>query len=949
MNTRGTFALAQITLLIFGIIAVGYALGSEARIVSGASVVNYEILEWHKLDKTGGISFKNGDIIQNGKVIGKATSVLDARGRERLGVVIDGETYRVAYGNNVEAWNQEKSIVAQVSSSSSIKTAKTSSCLDPAGNPCGNYGTSYSNSGGAVQGDVKISDGASLAGVSSSSPDLQGAVSPEKLGFWNKLLGIFGLGVEFPLIMTGADVVAGGGLDTNDLQGHTGGSEGSCYNPKNAVGSGNAAGDGQGNKGGGTTTFSTVTAKSLNQAVGKEVSVEINGKPYEGTIEYDKDKGYSLKQASGQSVGIKPGDKISSGNYEGAWNGMGAGFLGNLAEGVQWSMYVVGAIMLVGNLAGMESKQINAFSMAAAAGIMAAKGVIGAMEQWYGTGMTWGNEAFIDSQSSPFLGKMFKGTTNAQGYGTLVGVAVAALVLYATYKTEETKVVSFTCEKWQAPTGGKRCEECNKQGILPCSEYQCKSLGQSCELINKGTTEEQCAWVNRKDVTPPVITLSKEALSKNHRYSPDTRVSPPDTGTKILYEQAKDGCVKAFTPLEFGIKTDEPASCKLDYQRTDSFENMSHYFGGTPAFLYNHTQTMSLPGAENLKQENITIKNDGEYSLFVRCQDSNGNSNLATFVFRFCVEKGPDTTPPLIVGTNLLNGMPITYNKSSAEFEAYLNEPANCKWSHLDKSYEEMEKNMTCSTSVFEMNAQMIYRCKTVLDGIKDEIENKFYIKCEDQPSKPVADRNRNTESYKFVLMGTKPLAISHVGPNGTISDATETVKMTLEVKTIGGYQEGNSSCYYSPTQSDSDYVKFFNTDSYLHTQDLYLPDGDYRYYIKCVDLGGNVDLNYTDFTLETDTEGPLVIRAYNEESNLKIITDEPAECFYGLSDCLYALKDGIKMPSVDENNTQHYVSWDPGKVFYIKCQDKYENQPYPHQCNMIVRPYEEISVDEED
>jgi hypothetical protein len=665
-----------------------------------------------------------------------------------------------------------------------------------------------------------------------------------------------------------------------------------------------------------------------------------------GVVEYNPTtKKYSLNTGTG-TRGIAEGADIAKmeGNYEGLWNGMGRGFAGNLAEGAYWSMYVVGAIQLVGNLLGMEGKQVNSLSMAAAAGIMAGKGVMGALEQWTGSS----TEKFFASDSS--IGNFFgaQDVTNAQFYGTVAGIAVAALVLYSTYKTEDSKTVSFTCEQWQAPTGGKICEECNNQGILPCSEYQCKSLGQSCELINKGTTEEKCTWVNRKDVTPPVITLSKEVLSKNHRYSPDSRVSPPDTGTKILYEQSKDGCIKAFTPLEFGIKTDEPASCKLDYQRTDSFENMSHYFGGTSAFLYNHTQMMSLPGAENLEQENITIKNDGEYSLFVRCKDSNGNANLATFVFRFCVDKGPDTTPPLIVGTSLLNGMPITFNKSSAEFEAYLNEPANCKWSHLDKSFEEMEKTMLCSSSVFEMNAQMIYKCKTTPDGIKDEIEHNFYIKCEDQPVKPSADRNKNTESYKFVLEGTKPIAIIYAGPNGTISDATETIKVTLEAKTIGGYDEGNSSCFYSPTELDSDYVKFFNTESYLHTQDLYLPEGNYKYYIKCVDLGGNVDINHTEFRLETDTEGPLVVRAYNEESNLKIITDEPAECFYGMSDCLYALADGITMSSVDENNTEHYVSWDTEKTFYIKCQDKYENQPYPDQCNMIIRPYHQAEIEED-
>ncbi len=619
----------------------------------------------------------------------------------------------------------------------------------------------------------------------------------------------------------------------------------------------------------------------------------------------------------------------------------GQGFFGNLAQGVVWAGAVVGAMQLVGNIVGVEQPILNAASGAAFGGIMAGKAIYGLMET--------GNMNFFspaggwDSASGYF--ELTKGQLTSVG----IGVAVAAAIFIAMYKTESTEVVSFTCEPWEAPTGGSLCEQCNKQSILPCSEYQCRSLGQSCQLINKGTTEEKCAWVNRRDVTPPVIRLWNDALSKNHKYSPDTSVSPPDTGTKIVYNQAKDGCIKAFTPLEFGIITDEPASCKVDYQRKTTFDNMSYYLGGTPAFLYNHSQIMSLPGASNLVAENISIKSNGEYSLFVRCKDSNGNANTATFVFRFCVEKGPDTTPPLIVATNLINRMPVAYNKSSVEFETYTNEPASCRWSHVDQSFDKMEQKMVCSSSVLEMNAQLVYKCKTTLNSIKSEMENNFYIKCEDQPSKSESDRNRNTESYKFTIIGTKPLAITFVGPNGTVRDSTEIVKVTLQAKTFGGYQEGNSTCYYSPTEDTGDYIKFLNTHSHLHSQDLYLSEGDYTYYLKCVDLGGNADVNKTSFHVETDTESPLVVRAYNEESNLKIIADETSSCVYGMSDCVYEIKDGIAMSSIDENMTQHYTAWETGKTFYIKCQDKYGNEPSPNQCSIILKPTADLTVETEE
>jgi LysM repeat protein len=638
-------------------------------------------------------------------------------------------------------------------------------------------------------------------------------------------------------------------------------------------------------------------------------------------------------------------------NHAGALSVLG----GQLMKGLEWSMYVVGAIQIVGRIVGMEDNLVNSLSGAAFGGIMAGQATYGLFKEggyfYSETGNKMWSAATVNGEGGGFWSNLLadgKGITNTQVTSVGVGIVVAAIILYMTYKSEDTETISFTCEQWQAPVGGNMCEQCNKQSILPCSEYQCRSLGQSCEIINKGTAEEKCAWINRNDVTPPIISLWKDSLSKNHRYTPDTSVSPPDVGTKIVYEQSKDGCIKAFTPLEFGIITDEPASCKLDYVRKDSFANMSYYLGGTPAFLYNHTQIMSLPGSSNLAAENITIQNNGEYSLFIRCLDSNGNENVATWVFRFCVEKGPDTTPPMIVATNLLNGMPVSFNQSSINFETYTNEPATCKWGHLDQSYEDMENKMTCSSSVIEMNAQMVYKCKTTLNGIKDNIDNNFYIRCEDNPSASESDRNRNTESYKFSLIGTKPLIINEVSPNETIKDSTDVVKVTLGVKTSAGYQEGNSTCYYSPTETTEDYVMFFNTNSYLHSQELYLPSGEYTYYIKCVDLGGNVDTNKTIFKVETDTFSPIIVRAYNEESNLKIITDESAMCVYGFNDCLYNIEDGLEMSSIDVNQTQHYVSWDTGKTFYIKCMDKYENQPYPNQCSMILRPQEKIEIEED-
>jgi len=535
----------------------------------------------------------------------------------------------------------------------------------------------------------------------------------------------------------------------------------------------------------------------------------------------------------------------------------------------------------------------------------------------------------------------------AGAIGAGVGIAIFLLL----YRKEKTELVSYDCEPWEAPVGGNNCEKCNKQG-LPCSRYQCKSLGQACELLNdEDSGEAKCVWVNRHDVEYPIIEPWEDALLIDYKYAPDNTISPPDRGVKIEYEKSTTGCVKAFTPLEFGITVDEPAKCKIDYLRKNTFDEMDFYFGGSSLFRYNHSEKLSLPGPNALNASGPVLQNDGNYELFVRCQDANGNYNTANFVFKFCVEKGPDTTPPLIVDTDISNNMPIAYNQSSLDLEVYVNEPAECKWSHRDQIYDEMENQMSCATNVFEMNAQMLYKCSTTLTGLKDRQDNVFYFRCKDQPqlkgTTKENDRNVNKESYKFTVIGTESLILTEVGPNETIKDSTDSVKVTLTAKTFAGYNKGEATCYYSDTGETDSYIAFFNTESHTHSQDLFLPEGSYKYYIKCIDLGGNSDEDSVEFYVESDSSAPIVVRAYHEGTHLKIKTNEEAECVYDTVDCNYAFDDGIGLTAVDD--TDHYTNWDTNTNFYIKCRDEYGNQPIGNACSFIARPFEIFESENEE
>ena len=596
--------------------------------------------------------------------------------------------------------------------------------------------------------------------------------------------------------------------------------------------------------------------------------------------------------------------------------------LGYSAAGIVQAAYhavlVYGIVALVGGFLGLESNIVSAASTAAAWGVFVGKSALSILGPG---GYLGGAQGLITGLGA-----------------TGIGLAVAVVVYVMVYSNVKIKIITFTCDTWDSETGGKNCEKCNKQGDLPCSEYQCRSLGQSCELLNPGTNDEKCIWVNPQDVKHPIITPNSDVLPSGYKYTPDNAISPPDRGVKIINGNSNENCVKPFEEFTFGITLDEPAKCKIDYLRKNSFEDMEFYFGGNSLLKYNHTQRMNLPGIDNLAEENITLKNGGQFELYTRCQDSNGNSNTANFVFKFCVEEGPDTTPPLIVTTSLLNGMPIGYDETSIDLEVYVNEPADCKWSHLDTSYDKMENEMSCSSSITEMNAQSLYTCSTTLTGLKNNFENEFYFRCKDQPMK-TSDRNVNSESYKFTLIGTQPLVIDEVEPNNeTIKDSTDAVQVTLKAKTSAGYKEGESSCFYGDGE-ESNYVMFYETHSHYHSQDLWLGAGEYNYFIKCIDLGGNSDIEEINFVVESDNEAPLVVRAYNDEPYLKLITNEEAECVYDVVDCSYLFEDGTSITSSD--GFDHFTDWNTKTNLYIKCKDKYGNSPQPQNiCSIEVRAF---------
>lgn len=602
-------------------------------------------------------------------------------------------------------------------------------------------------------------------------------------------------------------------------------------------------------------------------------------------------------------------------------------FVANLLEGVVWGGVIALGVKFLGPMLGLSEEQSNAAAIATFGAITSGKLVYGLV----GPG-GW----LAPAQGSSILG-LSPGVFST-GVGVLVGIAL----FVALYKTEKKKLVTFQCLPFEPPLGGENCEECNADPFRPCSEYRCRALGQACQLLNPGTAEEKCTWVSPKDVTSPTIQTWTSALKpQGLSYVPDTTIRPPNRGVKIV---RGNGCLQAYTPLEFGITTNEPSQCKLDYALSKSLDEMQFFMGDSNYYRYNHTQRMRLPAPEsNISQGELApeLENDGSYSLYLRCRDANGNENADAFVFNFCVDQSPDTTPPIIESTSIITNSPVRFNADTIPIEVYMNEPSDCKWSRQQKSYDDMENSMTCATESYQINANLNYVCAGNLTGIKNLEENKFYFRCRDQPNKEDKDRNTMTQSYELTLKGTQPLGILSTSPSGTIFGSTDTVVVDLGVKTDDGAEEGKSICYFSNTGEIDTFVSMFSTNNFEHEQSLDLIAGSYEFFFRCIDAGGNTAESKTSFSVSIDKQAPLVTRAYREEG-LKIVTNEEAECVYSLTSCNYNFEEGVPLiysnPSIKNN---HFLEWNPNAIYYIKCSDLYMNMPSPNACSIIVNTIE--------
>ncbi len=516
------------------------------------------------------------------------------------------------------------------------------------------------------------------------------------------------------------------------------------------------------------------------------------------------------------------------------------------------------------------------------------------------------------------------------GIGYLLGLStmwslviggILALIIFLIMCGKYKKFnVTFNCNKWERPTGGD-CNAANRIDV-PSTKYRCESLGQTCKLINEGTSEQICIDKCKNKQSIPDIKpwngLNESLPSGGYIYR------AIENGYEIV--KLNGDCIDPYTKVDFGIKlTDESdldadckfAQCKITKDAAQPYEEINTFFGDRSAFLPYHKADIFFPSPEALRhQYNLTdakIRELSTQEFYVKCKSATGQFNPQPYKIKTCIALGPDLNAPVIRLTNPEKGSHIPYGKESVDLQVYVNEPSNCRYSNQSRGYDEMENLFSCDTDLLNYT-NYGWNCNTNLTNLNQTI----FIRCRD------ISENNNTmsESYEYnLLVSSTPLVIKNMIPSigQNIVSGVEPVEVNLQLETAGGAEDGKSICSYKGNGFED---QFTQTDSSTHSYLWkYGMEGDYSLEFTCKDIAGNIAKNTTTFKIFVDDIGPTITRIYNS-GGLKISTNENSQCRYSLNRSITF----DNATSMTGSEIEHNGEWKPA-LYYVQCMDQYKTK----------------------
>jgi len=423
--------------------------------------------------------------------------------------------------------------------------------------------------------------------------------------------------------------------------------------------------------------------------------------------------------------------------------------------------------------------------------------------------------------------------------------------------------------------------------------------------------------------------------------------------------------------VKLTMDTQDLARCRYSTEDED-YDSMSDQMT-TPDGLYHYASLGTL--------------DKGSYTYYARCKDFMERDNNTSTQFKFnvgdlkpsggcstdgdcasgqkcqsgsCVTQstgGGDTTPPTI-SSPLPSG---TIYDSYITLSVATSEPATCRYSWYDKTYDTMTLSFTTENRYYHTVSQtlsqygyyVVYvRCK---DDAGNANPNPAKISFRYASRTPINTGSGSGSTTVVKAKDTTAPVISSLFPIGDVKEATTTISCITDEK---------ATCKYDKADLDFDSMaNMFDADATGKNFSKLIAlsqAGSYTYYVRCKDDAGNKSSasSQISFTYVIPiVEGPKISNLqpaggtiYQKNVALILQTDRAADCRYSTEDVEYDDMEE-KFNTNDGLLQQATITLDKfGQyTFYVRCADKQGNKDDSSEIASFIYKDANANQDDED
>ena len=529
-------------------------------------------------------------------------------------------------------------------------------------------------------------------------------------------------------------------------------------------------------------------------------------------------------------------------------------------------------------------------------------------------------------------------------------------------RTIKTNNYAF-CNLYSAPKGFLDCSRCDDDKRFPCTEYKCKSLGDLC-IFDYMDGDPICKEPDIKDVEPPKIEFDETLLPSDFSVVRTTLESY--SGFEVY------PALMPYTSFTFGIRSNEPVSCKLDFSPKTRYGNIPSFFIGDSSFRQRQNITIRVPPKiifpQNIKEfletqtnksfldsigksrdvyekfkmqaernENdplryaidlvdsiseslsslapIIIKSvdGGSYYLFVKCTDLAGNENEEGFFIKLNINEMADDKEPIIEEISPKNNGYTSLDYTDATL--YISEPSKCRYSKNDATYEEMKNFFECENSPYRISPIKggTYKCSQNIETTANP--SIVYIRCQDNPqiAKDYSLTVVKSDKNNVVFPSNYPNQLLDMVKAMEEEINLTTIALAYELKIYNAQDIANMNIITDDNTCSYDY-SISNFDDMRNKMDcLQIENRNLcRAQINVPENESNLYISCANITTDRNTNTKSFVYTLNKASGLKITDKFPKE---EINDDNSEMSVTIN-EDIDENNVECLYSGDPMQGF---------------------------------